>query len=74
MQTSTNRLKEIREKELLSISQLAKLSDVDAKTVSRIEKGLSIGNKITRGKIVKGLNSNPKKTKEYSYKEIFGDD
>ena len=72
MQTKTNRLKEVREKELLPISQLAKLSDLDAKTVSRIEKGISTGNKITRKKIVKGLNSNPKKTKEYSYEEIFG--
>lgn len=71
MPEAENRLKEVRERELLSISQLARLSSVDAKTVSRIEKGVSVGNEITRRKILKGLNSNSAETKVYSYEEVF---
>jgi len=67
-----NHLKEIRQRELLSMSQLARLSGIDAKTVSRLEKGQTLGNEITRRKILKGLNSNPTKTKVYSYKEVYG--
>lgn len=71
MPEAKNRLKEVRERELLSISQLARLSGVDPKTISRIEKGISFGTEITRRKILKGLNSNPAKTREYSYKDVF---
>lgn len=71
MQGFKNNLKEIREKELLSISQLAYLSRLNAKTVSRIEKGQTPGSEITRRKILNGLNINPTRTKEYSYEDVF---
>ena len=66
-----NHLKEIRERDLLSIRKLARLSEVDDKTIGQIEKGLRSGNEITRRKILKGLNTNANKTKDYSYEEVF---
>lgn len=65
-----NNLKKIREHEGISISELSRLAEVSPPTIRKIETG-GEATIVTKNKIVNGLNRSPKKTKSYTYKEVF---
>lgn len=65
-----NKLKGIRIHEGLSISELSRLSNISPPTIRKIESGES-STEVTKNKIIIGLNKNPNKTKQYTFKEIF---
>lgn len=66
-----NNLEEIRVKEGLKKSQLARLANVSARIISDIEKGKTNSTPETRNKIIKGLNKNPEKKKNWTHDEVF---
>lgn len=67
-----NRLREIREEQGLSRAELSRFSDVSVTTISEMEMHVREGSKAIKHKLVNGLNSNPKKTKELTFEEVFG--
>jgi len=66
-----NNLKEIREQEGLAISALSRFAGVSEKTIRYLENLKKDSRKLTKQKIVNGLNKNPNRTKEYTYMEVF---
>jgi len=66
-----NRLFEIRTNEGLKITELSRFSGVSDKTIRDLEKEKIASTKVTRRKIVNGLNKNPYKSKTWKYEEIF---
>ena len=66
-----NKLKDIREQEGLTITRLAVLAGVSAKTISRLENGSRNVAPATRGSIIKGLNKIPDKLREYTLEDVF---
>jgi len=66
-----NKLRDIRENEGLTTSELSRLSGVSDKTIRYIENGENLGKRVTKQKIINGLNSNPRKNKTWRYKDIF---
>lgn len=68
---SKNRLREIREEQGLSRAELSRLSGVSVTTIREIEIYIREGSKATKYKLVNGLNSNPKKTRGFTFEEIF---
>lgn len=73
MTQNQNKLGEIRVIEGLTVAGLARLSEVNEKTIREIEKGERVGNEITRRKLLNGLNKNPRKSKVWEFNELFGD-
>lgn len=71
---ANNRLKEIREQEGLTITKLAVLAGVSAKTISRLENGSRNVAPATKGSIIKGLNKIPDKLREYTLEDVFPTD
>lgn len=66
-----NGLKEIREHEGITISELSRLSGVSEKTIRDIEAKRANPTRITKNKIVNGVNRNSRKTMTYTIEEIF---
>lgn len=66
-----NNLKEIRTKEGLSLTELSRLSNISTTTLRHIENHKKTTTPVTKNKIVNGLNTNPNRTKIYTYEEIF---
>ncbi len=66
-----NKLRDIRENEGLTTSELSRFSGVSDKTISYIENGERLGKRVTKQKIINGLNSNPRKKKTWRYKDVF---
>lgn len=58
----------------LSITELSRLSNVSTKVISQTEKGARNPTPLIKNKIVKGLNANAAKSKEYEFKNVFPDD
>jgi DNA-binding XRE family transcriptional regulator len=69
-----NKLEEIRTKEGLSQSELARFANLSPRTISRVENGKRNVAPTTKGRIIKGLNKNPEKLKEYELEEVFPKD
>ncbi|HBL78137.1 MAG: hypothetical protein A2W90_13705 [Bacteroidetes bacterium GWF2_42_66] len=65
-----NRLKEIRIKEGLTITELSKKSDVSTRTISRIENSEGKSKVETLNKLLKNLNELTNKS--YSFENVFG--
>jgi transcriptional regulator with XRE-family HTH domain len=66
----SNKLREIRENEGLSVAELARASEVSDKTIRKIEtRRLNKARKITKVKTVKGLNKLI--DEKYSYEDIY---
>lgn len=67
-----NNLRKIRERdEGLFVTDLAKLADVSPKSIERLENGNRRVSPVIKSKIIKGLNANPKRLKDYKYREVF---
>jgi len=66
-----NKLREIREGEGLTLIELDRLSGVSEKTIRYIENGEKPGKKVTKQKIINGLNSNPRNKKNIKYEDVF---
>lgn len=66
-----NRVKDVRETEGLSQSQLANFSGVSEKTISRLESAKRSFTEVTKHKVVNGFNRNKDRLKLYSYTEVF---
>ncbi len=64
-------LTEIREGEGLSKADLARLSDISVKTIYAFEHHIRDTKRETKYKIVNGLNRNPRKTRTYTFKDVF---
>jgi transcriptional regulator with XRE-family HTH domain len=69
-----NRLAEIRNTEGLSQSELAKLANLNSRTISRVESGRRNVAPTTKGKIIKGLNKYQDKLREYTLDYVFPQD
>ncbi len=67
-----NRLRDTRTQEGLKLTELSRLCGVSEKTIRDIEKGKYSSTQVTKQKILKGLNNNPLKSKQWRYEEIFG--
>jgi len=67
-----NKLRDERTREGLKLTELSRLCGVSEKTIRDIEKGKYPSTAVTKQKILKGLNNNPFKSKQWSYEEIFG--
>jgi DNA-binding XRE family transcriptional regulator len=68
----SNKLREVRTREGLKVTELSRLCLVSEKTIRDIEKGKYSSTEVTKQKILKGLNNNPLKSKQWNYEEIFG--
>lgn len=64
-------LKDIRESGGLSLAQLSRYSNVSTTTIHHIENRKKSSTKVTKSKILKGLNKHPDNKKEYTYEEVF---
>lgn len=71
MSNNTNRLREVRENEGLAITELSRLSGVSEKTIRYVENGERSGTRVTKNKIINGLNRNPQSNNNWRYKDIF---
>lgn len=69
-----NKLREIREQEGLTITRLAALAGVSAKTISRLENSSRSVAPATKGSIIKGLNKIPDKLRDYTLEDVFPKD
>ena len=69
----SNKLHDTRTREGLKLTELSRLCGVSEKTIRDIEKGKSPSTEVTKQKILRGLNSNPLKSKQWNYEEIFGE-
>lgn len=69
---SGNRLKDIRIAEGLTITELARLSNLSTKIISQTERFLTEPTEVTKRKIVNGLNAAKRAgQKPYSFEYIF---
>ncbi|MFX1487470.1 MAG: helix-turn-helix transcriptional regulator [Promethearchaeota archaeon] len=68
-----NKLREVREREGLTLIELDRLSGVSEKTIRYIENGKKPGKRVTKQKIINGLNSNPRNKKKIKYEDIFNE-
>jgi transcriptional regulator with XRE-family HTH domain len=66
-----NNLRSIRTNEGLTITDLARLSKVSTKTISRLEEGSRNVAPATKAKVIKGLNKVSDKLKEYTLEDVF---
>ena len=66
-----NNLRVIRSEEGLKITELAQLSDVSTKTITSIEYRNRNVSPEMKHRVVKGLNQNPRKVKQYKYSDVF---
>ncbi len=69
----TNNLNEIMSKEGLANSELARFSNLSDRTISKVKRQKANPSQLTKNKITRGLNENPKKLKNYTAEEIFID-
>jgi transcriptional regulator with XRE-family HTH domain len=67
-------LEKIRVAEGLSVTRLASLAGVSAKTIDRLEAGATAVGPRMKHRILKGLNKNPERARDYTFKEIFPND
>jgi len=65
-------LRKVRTSEGLTIAELARLSEVNERTIRDIEKGTRQGTEVTGNKILRGLNDNPKNSQLWKYEGVFG--
>jgi transcriptional regulator with XRE-family HTH domain len=72
--TNANHLERTRVAEGLSLTRLASLAGVSVKTVDRAEAADPAVTARMKHKIVKGLNKNPDRTREFTFREIFPND
>jgi transcriptional regulator with XRE-family HTH domain len=70
---SSNKLQEIRVQEGLSLAALAKLSEINERTIRDIENGRRPGRDVTLHRLVNAINGNPKRIskREYTFDEVF---
>jgi predicted transcriptional regulator len=66
-----NNLREIRRMEGLRVTELALLAKVSTKSIERVEERKRRVSPITKSKIIKGLNKNPEKLRDYKYRDVF---
>lgn len=66
-----NKMREVRIQEGLTQRELADLSGLSAKTISRIERGMDSVRDQTKHKVVKGLNKVEDKHREYTFDFLF---
>ena len=71
---TVNHLERIRVAEGLSITRLASLAGVSVKTIDRAEAGEPGVTARIKHKIVRGLNKNPDKGREFSFRDVFPND
>ncbi len=71
MSDNKNRLREVRENEGLAITELSRLSGVSEKTIRYIENGERSGTRVTKNKIINGLNRNLQSKNNWKYEDIF---
>lgn len=69
-----NNLRDIRTREGLKLTELSRLCGVSERTIRCIEKGDYVSTEVTKQKILRGLNTNPLKSRQWNYEEIFGAD
>lgn len=69
--TPPNNLRAIRTIELLSVSDLSRLSAVNENTMRDIERGRIPGCFLTRQKLVKALQLLEHPTRQYTYEDVF---
>ncbi len=70
-----NRLRDVRIAEGLTITELARLSNLSTKVISQTERLLKEPTEVTKRKILNGLNSGRKAgLKPYDFKYIFSQD
>jgi transcriptional regulator with XRE-family HTH domain len=65
MASASYKLKEVRESEGMTAPQLAIYSGLSERTIRDIENEKRPGSKVTWGRIIKGLNKNPEKSKTW---------
>lgn len=68
-QSFESKLRRVRETEGWSVVELARSADITAATLSKAESGEQV-RRYVWGKILKGINAKPDKTKSYSMSEI----
>lgn len=66
-----NNVAEVRTREGLSRARLAKLADLDEKTLKRVEEGTRNVAPISKHKIVKALNLLLDKQHNYTFEDLF---
>jgi len=66
-----NKLEEIMNEEGLSNSELARFAILTDKTIAKVRKNEDNSTITTKNKIIKGLNKNPEKLRDYSFEDIF---
>ena len=69
--TYPNNLRDVRTREGLKLTELSRLCGVSDRTIRCIEKGECVSTQVTRQKILRGLNSNPLKSRQWDYHEVF---
>lgn len=65
MASAEYNLKEVRQNEGMSAAQLASYSELSEKTIRDIENEKRPGSKVTWGRIIIGLNKNPRKSRDW---------
>jgi DNA-binding XRE family transcriptional regulator len=68
---NSNKLRDVRTREGLKLTELSRLCGVSEKTIRDIEKSNYSSTEVTKQKILRGLNNNPLKSKQCDYEEIF---
>jgi DNA-binding XRE family transcriptional regulator len=68
---NSNKLRDVRTREGLKLTELSRLCGVSEKTIRDIEKSNYSSTEVTKQKILRGLNNNPLKSKQWDYEEIF---
>lgn len=66
-----NNVENVRTREGLSRARLAKLADLDEKTLKRVEEGTRNVAPLSKHKIVKALNSLLDKQRTYTFEDLF---
>jgi transcriptional regulator with XRE-family HTH domain len=71
--TLSNNLQKVRVQEGLTLAALAKLADINERTIRYIESGRRPGRDVTLHKLVNAINGNPKRVskQEYAFEEVF---
>ena len=68
------KLQSLREKEGLNRTELARLADVSARTIARMERDEGNVTIEMKNKVLKGLNILDNKLREYKYSDLFDDE
>jgi transcriptional regulator with XRE-family HTH domain len=63
----------IREREGLTIADLCRLADVAVISISEFEKRRRNLSNVLKNRILRGLNENPRRSREFEFAEIFPD-